>query len=658
MFSSLSKKIERLRKRITKKGKSDRARKRDIKIVQSVHGRKFPRLDQFLHIRKVTSRAEYITLLVSTGIFIISSVWFFVGLANSYRTEIAKAGGEYHEGIVGSPQLINPLFSSLNDVDRDLTTLLFSGLMRYDENRNLVPDLAESFQISEDKKTYTFELRENLTWHDGEPMTASDVFFTIQTLQDIEVASPLRVSFQGVSMEQLDERRILFRLDEPFQSFLATLTVGIIPEHLWSTISPEAMRLAGRNLKPVGSGPFMFKRLIKDPNGVITRVELARNESYYQDPTFLDELHFVFFQDYEGPAGAIQALRQQKVDGLHFIPFDLREKVQRKHTLLKTLHLPQYSALFFNQDNSAALKDKNVRTALAEGLDRDRILNETLSNEGAVIYGPILNGFPGFDSEFRSQSFSITEANELLDESWTRVDADTYLAELKDKILEERLSGLTTSSTEESELEELRTSLSEEIDGELQNQINEAQLFFRKNKAGEILEFDIVTADTAEYRKASKIISGAWQELGIKTRITFIPPKDITREILRERNYDILLYGVIVGNDPDQYPFWHSSQVDYPGLNLSRYINRSVDTILEDIRETDDEAVAAPLYAEFQTKVTEDIPAIFLYSPTYTYVLTDKVQGFDIQHISHPSDRFADVTSWYTNTKHVWNFSK
>jgi len=657
VFSSLRKKFSALRKQLQSGSKRSRAKKRDIKIVQSVHGKKFPTMDQFLHIRKVLSRTEYITLLVATVGVVVSSVWLVTTVANAYRTEVPRAGGSYEEAIVGSPQLINPLFSSLNDVDKDLTTLIFSGLMRYDHDRNLVPDLAESFQVSEDKKAYTFTLREGITWHDGEPLTADDVVFTIQTLQDQEVGSPLHISFQGIEVEFLDDRRVLFRLEEPFQSFLASLTVGILPEHVWGTISPEAIRLAGRNLKPVGSGPYSFKRLIKDPNGVITRVELVRNESYYQDPAYIEELQFEFFSDYEGPVGAIQALRQQKVDGLHFIPFDLREKVQRKHTRLETLHLPQYSALFFNQDRNVVLADDNIRVALAKSLDRNRILRETLTNEGNVMYGPLLNGFPGYDNTFQSHTYAIDEANALLDTSWPRVDADTYLAEIKAAILQERLDALFASSTtkDEAEYEAKKAEFAQEIDAELGSTINEAQLFFRR-KNGKLLEMEIVTADTAEYRKAAQIISGAWQEVGIKTRITFIPPKDITREVLRERNYDVLLYGILVGNDPDQFPFWHSSQIDYPGLNLARYANSDVDTILDTIRETDDEAELVKLYTELQQKISEDIPAIFLYSPTYTYVLTDKIKGFDMQYISHPSDRFVDVTSWYINTKHVWNF--
>ncbi len=653
MSSSLFKKIEKIWS--SRRTVSHRASlQREVKIIQKLRGKRFPTAKQFLHIRRVLTKTEYALLIGSFVALCASFVWFGMALAGSYRIAVPKVGGVYREGIVGAPQLINPLFSNLNDVDSDLTRLIYSGLMRYDKDQRLVPDIASRFEVSEDKKTYTFFLKDGVKWHDNEPLTSGDVQFTIDTILDAQVGSPARVSFQGVHAQAIDDKQIVFTLDEPFPSFLSSLTVGILPQHIWGSISPEAMRLAQGNLKPVGSGSFKFKRLIKGTNGVISRIELSRSENFYRDAAYISEIDFIFYPDYEGQGGAIQALRQNEIDGINFVPFNLREKVKRKHTELKTLQLPQYSALFMNQNNNASLKDKDVRVALARGLDRDRILHETLSSEGAVIYSPILNGFLGFDESFKPYPYSVQEANALLDKNWPRIDAETYKKELKDKMLKDRGVDVSASSTAETS-DETKQKI-EEIDKEIQEQINEAQLFYRKNKAGEILKFGIVTADTNEYRKAAQMVAGAWQELGVVTRITFIPTKDIAREVLRKRDYDILLYSVIIGNDPDQYPFWHSSQINYPGLNLSQYINRSIDETLQKIRDTDNESEQEKLYKEFQSALLEDIPAIFLYSPTYTYVLTDTVKGFGVGHISHPSDRFSNVTDWYIKTKHIWNF--
>ena len=173
-----------------------------------------------------------------------------------------------------------------------------------------------------------------------------------------------------------------------------------------------------------------------------------------------------------------------------------------------------------------------------------------------------------------------------------------------------------------------------------------------------MLSLKLVTSDTVEYNHAAKLIESMWQELGIQTEIILVPAKDISREVLKERNYDVLLYGMIVGDDPDQYPFWHSSQIAFPGLNLSQYVNRSVDTLLEEAREKTDEIEQVEVYTKFQEQLLADVPAIFLYMPTYTYLIGDKVQGFDVVRISHPADRFNSIETWYTKTKRVWNLKR
>ena len=184
--------------------------------------------------------------------------------------------------------------------------------------------------------------------------------------------------------------------------------------------------------------------------------------------------------------------------------------------------------------------------------------------------------------------------------------------------------------------------------------MNDAQLFYRQNKEGKIFTIRLVTADTAEYKQAARLVAGFWQELGVKTEIKFINAKDISREALKNRDYDVLLYGVIIGGDPDQYPFWHSSQINYPGLNLARYANKKVDELLVKIRQTDAAGETVKLYVELQKLILDDAPAFFLYTPTYTYAQSDNIKGFDVKSISHPSDRFANVTDWYIKTKGEW----
>ena len=659
-------------------------KKHDLTLVTHAHKRMIPSLRQFLSIGTILKGKEKLVFFFALAVFVVSSIWGSSVLSSQYRVEVPSVGGSYTEGVIGSAQSINPLFAMLNDVDQDITQIVYSGLMRYDTQRRLVPDLAVKYDVSEDKRTYTFELKKDVVWHDGQPFTADDVVYTFEMIQDEQVGSPLSVTFQGVVIERVDEYTVRFTLEEPFPSFVSSLTRGILPGHIWNEIPVDQMRLAKRNLQPIGTGPYMFERLVKDENGFIHRIELKRFQDFYRVSPFIKSFAFEFFNEYEGPQGVVTALREQKIDGIHFVPFEYREKVERKHVTLHTLQLPQYTALFFNQDKGL-MEDKNTRLALTHALDKERVVRDILENEGKVIHGPILDGFPGFNTDIEKREFLVEEANALLDESWDRISADDYRTLLRDErvnqIIEESapVENIPEGDNEEEVPEEVETDVENEIsetetptstldvdqvktdvDQELDNVLDEAQLFYRYPEDGEqddILELTLVTAATPEYTKVAEIIAGYWQDVGIKVNIRFVDPKDMTREVLKTRDYDVLLYGVIIGSDPDQYPFWHSDQTTYPGLNLSYYVNRSADELLEKIRETDDEQELITLYTDLQNTLLEDVPAAFLYTPTYTYVLTEDIKGFAVDRISHPSDRFSNITEWYIGTKKIWKLN-
>lgn len=628
------------------------AHKRDLTLLHRVHGKRFPKMYQVRHIFHLLSSKEKQLLKVSLLALLIGLVWgTSIGLGE-YRQQVPKVGGRYVEAVIGSPQLVNPLFSTVNDVDQDLVRLVYDGLLRHDEEQRLQKNLAATYDISEDKKTYTFQLRKDVFWHDGQPLTARDVIFTFDRIQQEKTGSPLFVTFQGVTVEMVDEYTVRFVLKEPFAPFLSSLTTGILPEHVWFDIPAERMRLAKENLQPVGTGPFLFAKLSKDETGYVFRYELKRYKDYHREPAFIEEFAFQFYPQYDGDIGAIPALREKRVDGLHFVPSDLREKVERKHIRLHTLQLPQYTALFFNQTRLEALKDINVRTALAYTLDKDRILREAIRDEGHVIYSPILPGFPGHDPEIERTPYNVSEANTLLDKTWERISAEEYRQKKKDELTKEFLEQI--GEGEEASTSTLSVEQHEEIERVLNEQVNPAQTFYRENDDGEILEIQVVTADTQEYRNTANLIVSFWHDIGVTVDIKFVHPRDISREVLKDRSYDILLYGAIIGSDPDQYPFWHSSQINFPGLNLAKYVNRTVDGFLEKGRESTDEAEVADYYKQFQQTLLEEVPAVFLYTPTYTYATDGEVQGINLSRIFSPADRFANVTGWYIKTKGQW----
>ena len=245
------------------------------------------------------------------------------------------------------------------------------------------------------------------------------------------------------------------------------------------------------------------------------------------------------------------------------------------------------------------------------------------------------------------KEFSPSSANDILDKTWTRVGAEEYRNLKKEKLLKEweeknpstsstlMIEQNNSTSTEKINKElEIATSsprqqAEKEIDILLDEELSESQIFYRKNKENKFLEITIVTVGTNEYQQAAKMIAGFWQEIGVKVNIKYVSAKDISRDILKNRNYDVLLYGEIVGSDPDPYPFWHSSQAVFPGLNLSSYVNRDVDTLLEQARGMTDDLKRAEAYTKFQEILLSEVPAIFLYMPTYTYAVTDNIKGIN-----------------------------
>lgn len=641
----------------------------DLHLTKRVKSKRFPSWRQLTNIGHILSVPEGRILKLNFFVFAIGIVWLGILLVLNHSIEAPAVGGRYVEAEVGSPQYINPIFANVNDVDLDITRLVYSGLMRYDEKNRLIPDLAASYEVSVDKKVYTFYLKKDVVWHDGEPFIATDVIFTFDTIQNPLVSSPLSVSFQGVEVSATDDYTVRFVLSEPFAPFLSSLTVGILPEHAWFNIPPEQMRLSQMNTQPVGTGSFMFKKFTKDDMGRILTYELERFDRFYRQPAYLQDFVFQFFSDYEGDDGAVQALRSQKVTGLNFVPKDLRDKVERKHIDLHTLQLPQYSALFFNQSHNKSLADVKVRKALSMAVDKDRILREAIKSEGQIVNSPVLSGFPGYDIGAGVVNFSFEEANKILDQNWPRISAEEYRKSRKEALLKEwekanpdtasSTPALTVASTTDSQAVTSTTSREEaekEIDKQLDQELNIAQTFYRRDKENNILELSLVTADVEEYKRAAELVVGFWQEVGVKTSARFVSPRDIVHDVFRNRDYDVLLYSVIIGGDPDQYPFWHSSQIDYPGLNLSRYANHNVDSLLVKIRETTNDADTADLYKKLQEAVLADMPAVFLYMPTYTYATLDQVRGVDVERISHPADRFSDVVTWYMKTKWDWQW--
>ena len=577
----------------------------DMHLVSSLNKSKFPTLKQLKYLPKMLNKKEKSTMGILSAILFLGIILLIINLYFVVTIPIPQKGGQYTEGLIGAPRFINPLLSQTNDVDQDLSRLIFSGLLMVGKDGQLTPGLAESYEISNDRLTYTFHLRQNVKWHDGEPFAADDVIFTIASIQDPEFKSPLSRGFQGIVAEKIDDNTVKFTLKEPFAPFLRLMTFGILPEHLWYNVPAANADLTELNKKPIGTGPWQFDSFKKDKNGIIFSYTLIPNPFYYGDRPNLEKIIFKFYGDF---TSAIDALKNKSVQGIAYLPQEFQTELKKyKSISYQKLTQPQYTALFFNQKNNALLQADYIRQVLALAVNKQKIVEKVLPGNANVIDAPTLPGIET-NQNITKYNYDPQAAVTLLEKNGWAINATTT-------------NGLTQ------------------------------QIMQKKNQT---LEITITTIDQPQNTQIANLIKQDWEQIGIKTNIQLVDKSKILQDVINTRKYEVLLFGENLGSDPDPFPFWHSSQNEYPGLNLAIFSNKAVDLLLENARKSSDWEARKKDYLEFQKIVAQELPAIFLYNQIYIYPQDNSIKGFDVKNISMPSDRFANLYQWFEKTKRVW----
>lgn len=636
----------------------------DKKLVYSFSKSKLPSFKQIKYVKKYLNSREAWFIRISLIVIVVSIIFLGTRLYFTNLETVPMSGGGYVEGLVGNPKYINPLYSGFSDVDNDISSLVFSSLLRRGKDGQFINDLGESFEISEDNKIYTFKIRTDVKWHNNTPLVIDDIIYTFNIIKDSKYNSPLEKSFIGVELEKINEETLRFVLAEPYAAFLELLTFGILPQDSWYQIPPSSAGLAELNIKPIGSGPYKFKSLVKDKSGMIKSYNLSSNENYYGTPALIDNLTFIFYPNFKE---ATNALNEGLVDGISYLPKQLAENLVAKDSLnLHKLFLPQLTAIFFNNKNSDFLNSKEIRQALALSINKNEILENLLNSEARLIDGPILPDSFAYNQKNKKYNYNKEEAEKLLDGAgWKIVEiTEDEITESLEPTLSDIEDDLGTGgeATESENIEE-----EEEADNS-QNTISESEQAVQdeKNRVGagnwrikddKFLIIKLSVVETDENIQIVEYIKKFWEDIGIKTEIEVVLASQIEIDVIKPRNFEALFYSQILGADPDLYVFWHSSQVGETGLNLSDYANKDVDQLLEDARISSNIEIRKEKYKKFQEIVTNDLPAIFLYSPTYTYVQSKKVKGFDIKSILTPKDRFSNITDWYIKTrkKLIWD---
>lgn len=512
-------------------------------------------------------------------------------------TRVPAPGGTMTEGVVGAPRYLNPLLSDENPVDRELSSLLFDGLLQVDETGRLAPALAEEWAVSEDGLTVQFALRDDVRWHDGEPFTAEDVVFTYSLLQNDAFPAPeeVRALWQPVTISSSGPNSVSFTLPEPYAPFLDATTRGILPAHLLSGVAPAALPEHEFNVRPVGTGPFM---VAAGENWRRTgRLRLAPNPAFWRQGVQLDGLAFRFYPDM---AELMNAYRAGEVQAINNVPaWAVPEVLAMERTRLFTAPLPRYTQLLFNLEGHQALATTEVRQALAYGVDRDALIAQSIAGQGLPLDGP----YAPLSWAYNPAAMALYVHNPI---------SATALLEGAGWLLPEG-------------------------GGETRQLAGEA--------GTDSLNLRLLLPDEPQHRSLAAQLAAQLAEIGVAVQLTPLPGAAY-QAALAASDFDIALVDVVAQGDPDLYSFW-SQEALVRGQNYARWNSRRASEALEHARQLWSEEERKPYYDAFLGLYSQAMPALTLYQHVTNYAVSETVNELEIGRIDHPRERYESLASWF-----------
>lgn len=507
------------------------------------------------------------------------------------------SGGIYTEALIGEFLRLNPFLHIYNQPDRDVDSLLFSSLVKFDAAGLPQPDLAETWGISKDGTVYTFSLRPNLKWHDGTTFTTNDVAFTVSLLKSGNALIPqdLRNFWQEIQVNVLSDTSIQFALPEAFSPFLDYLAVEILPEHLLGNLSLDEMIDHPFNLAPIGSGPYKFDRLLVE-DGKITGVVLKAFDEYYEGRPYLDE---IVFQYYDSIGDAWVAYQDGEVEGLGNVSSDILMSVLGEPDVnLFSARKPNLNIVFLNLENKAVnfFQEASFRRALIMAVDRQRIINNLFSGQAIIAHGPIMPGNWAYYDEIEKIAFDNEGARQIL-------------ASLN-MVVDEEQEGLITET-------------------------------------GQAVSFDLLIPEIEVYKEIALMLQKDWSAIGVQVEIVEKSYEGVISD-LQSRNYEAALVDIALSGtpDPDPYPFWGQAQAQ-AGQNYAQWNNRSASEFLEQARINSNYTDRTRLYRNFQIIFQQEMPSLPLFYPVYNYAIKSKINNVSIGPLYDYSDRFNSVNTWY-----------
>lgn len=561
------------------------------------HARRFV-VSRWESIQEIRQRITF--WLIGMGLLIALVAVQFIWISGSYMQTAPVAGGTYKEGMVGDVSTLNPLYVS-STPEESIASLVYSSLYKYDEQGGVKGDLAADIKTEDEDKTYIVTIRNDASWQDGKPVTADDVMYTIDLMQAQESRSSAYSSWQNIKASKVNQHSLKFELDSVYAPFKHALMFPILPKHVLSKIEPSKLRESVNGVNLIGSGPYSIVSMQDveedDPYNV---VRLKRSDNYYGG---LPNIERIQIYSYGSDEALVKALSDGDIDAGSGLGALDSAKVKNKRYV--THDRPSASGVYalFNT-STGLLKDQKIRSALQIGTDIDGLLDQYPIKMNKLV-GPFTNRHVDA-SEVIKPKYDVERAKSILEKAGWKLGKDNL-----------------------------------------------------RHKDKQILSLNVVTVKNSDYEQAAEELANQWKLLGVETSVSVVdgddPSQNVASTVLQPRSYDVLIYELFLGGDPDVYAYWHSTQAESGGLNLSNFSDQVSDDILVSARSRLESNLRDAKYQSLANRWLEKSPAIALYESDFVYIAKPRIQSVrDDSYIVTPESHFTDVIYWTVKETEVY----
>ena len=579
---------------------------------------------------------------ITLGLSILFFILTFMTFNQRFLITIPTYGGEINEGILGTVRFINPVLAYSN-VDKDLTNLIYAGLTKKDIDGKIIMNLAENISITPDGLHYNVKIRDNAIFHDGKPVTVEDVIYTINVIQDKNIDSPLALNFEGVTINKINDQELIFNLKKPFIYFQENLNVGILPKHLWQHLTAVEFSFSDYNLKPIGAGPYQISKIIKESN-IVKEIQLNSFKKYVLNRPYINDLNIFI---YTNQKTLEEDFKEEKINRVSQINKNEILNIKNKILFIATSSLPNLYSLSLNPNKNILLADKNIRLALAVAINKDEIIQNIFQEKAEIANSNLV---------FSKNKLNQVQTNEL-----TNLElAKKYLA----KYLQNKSKNTNIKNSKSIDLTKIINSgnikSNNNISGSsTENSVNLVPADTISNSAASstLGTINISTVNTEELKLVAELMKNYWQALGFNVNIKVYELSDFSTNIIKNRDFEILLFGAKIEKDTDLFAYWSSTQRNYPGLNITGYVSKNLDKNLEIIRNSQNLEERKIAIQNIDGELQDEMPAIPLYTKIFTYYINNQEKKSAVipKFMNSSEIRFENIENWFMYTEKIWN---